>query len=51
MDPEMAEDPIIYPSEDVLEKCESFGGLPEDILTFYDHEWIRICLAKVKYRG
>ena len=51
MEPEMAEDPIIYPSEDVLNKCESFGGLPEDILTFYDHEWIRICLAKVKYRG
>ena len=51
MEPEMAEDPIIYPSEDVLNKCESFGGLPEDILTFYDHEWIRICLAKVKCRG
>ena len=25
------------------------GGLPGDTLTFYDHEWIRICLAKVKY--
>ncbi|MBE6972209.1 MAG: spermidine/putrescine ABC transporter substrate-binding protein [Ruminococcaceae bacterium] len=48
MDPEMAEDPIIYPDEDVLEKCESFGGLPSDVLSFYDHEWIRICLAKVK---
>ena len=28
MDPELAEDPITYPSEDVLAKCESFGGLP-----------------------
>ena len=48
MDPELAEDPITYPSEDVLAKCESFGGLPADVLSFYDHEWIRVCLAKVK---
>ena len=48
MDPEMAEDPVIYPSEEVLKKCESFGGLPGDVLSFNDHEWIRVCLAKVK---
>ncbi len=48
MDPDMAEDPVIYPSDEVLEKCESFGGLPSDVLSFYDHEWIRVCLAKVK---
>ena len=51
MDAEMAEDPVIYPSEDVLSACESFGGLPSDVLSFYDHEWIRVCLAKVKFRG
>lgn len=51
MDPEMAEDPVVYPGEDVLAKCETFGGLPSDVLNFYDHEWIRVCLAKVKYRG
>ena len=49
MDAEMASDPIAYPGEDILNKAETFGGLPGDTLTFYDHEWIRICLAKVKY--
>ena len=49
MDEEMASDPIAYPGEDSLNKAETFGGLPGDTLTFYDHEWIRICLAKVKY--
>ncbi len=49
MDEEMASDPIAYPGEDILNKAETFGGLPGDTLTFYDHEWIRICLAKVKY--
>ena len=49
MDEEMASDPIAYPGEDILDKAETFGGLPGDTLTFYDHEWIRICLAKVKY--
>ena len=49
MDEEMASDPIAYPGEDILNKAETFGGLPGNALTFYDHEWIRICLAKVKY--
>ena len=49
MDEEMASDPIAYPGEDILDKAETFGGLPGDTLTFYDHESIRICLAKVKY--
>ena len=49
MDEEMAADPVAYPGADILDKAETFGGLPEKTLTFYDHEWIRICLAKVKY--
>ena len=49
MDEDMATEPIAYPDADILDKAETFGGLPEDTLTFYDHEWIRICLAKVKY--
>ena len=49
MDEEMATDPVAYPGADILDKAETFGGLPEETLTFYDHEWIRICLAKVKY--
>ena len=48
MDPEMKEDPVAYPSPEVLAKCETFGGLPDDTLSFYDREWIRVCLAKVK---
>ncbi len=38
MDEEMAADPVAYPGEDILNKAETFGGLPEDTLTFYDHE-------------
>ena len=49
MDEEMSADPVAYPGADILDKAETFGGLPEETLTFYDHEWIRICLAKVKY--
>ena len=49
VDEDMATDPVAYPDADILDKAETFGGLPEDTLTFYDHEWIRICLAKVKY--
>ena len=49
MDEEMAADPVAYPGADILDKAETFGGLPGETLTFYDHEWIRICLAKVKY--
>ena len=48
MDPEMSENPVAYPSSDVLNACETYGGLPSSTLNFYDHEWIRICLAKVK---
>ena len=48
MDEEMATDPVAYPDEETLAKAETFGGLPSETLTFYDHEWIRICLAQVK---
>ena len=48
MDSEMSEDPIMYPDDDVLAKCETYAGLPEDTLLEYDRQWINICLAKVK---
>jgi spermidine/putrescine transport system substrate-binding protein len=48
MDEEMSGNPIAYPSPDILATGETYGGLPSETLTFYDHEWIRICLAKVK---
>ena len=48
MDPEMAEDPIMYPDDAVLARCETYNGLPEAMLLEYDRQWINICLAKVK---
>jgi len=47
LDPEMAEDPIMYPDEAVLDKCETYAGLPEEMLKEYDRQWINICLAKL----
>lgn len=47
LDPEMAEDPIMYPDEEVLDKCETYAGLPEEMLKEYDRQWINICLAKL----
>ena len=44
----MAEDPIMYPDDEVLSRCETYNGLPEDMLLEYDRQWINICLAKVK---
>lgn len=42
LDPEITTDPVAYPSEDVLASCEAFINLPEDILKFYDSEWLRL---------
>ena len=47
LDPEMAEDPIMYPDAEVLDKCESYAGLPDYMLKEYDRQWINICLAKL----
>lgn len=45
LDPEVSEDPYAYPDDAVLEQCESFRNLPEDILALYDSEWTRLKLA------
>jgi spermidine/putrescine transport system substrate-binding protein len=42
MDPEMAENPVMYPPADVLARCESYVNLPVDVLELYDSEWIRL---------
>ena len=42
LDAEVREDPVAYPSDDVLSRCEQFLNLPQDILEFYDSEWLRL---------
>ncbi len=42
LDPKVSQDPISYPDEDVLAKCESYKNLPQDVLDFYDSEWLRL---------
>ena len=42
LDPEVSGNPISYPDEAVLASCESYKNLPQDILDFYDSEWLRL---------
>lgn len=43
LDPEVATDPISYPSEEViLTQCEVYRNLPQNILDLYDSEWLRL---------
>ena len=39
---EVKNNPIIYPGKDVLERCETFTNLPQDILDYYDTLWINL---------
>lgn len=34
-------DSVMFPSAEVLENCEYFTNLPQDILTLYDELWVR----------
>lgn len=42
LDPKIRENPVAYPSDEVLSKCEQFINLPQNILEFYDSEWLRL---------
>jgi spermidine/putrescine transport system substrate-binding protein len=42
LDPAISGNPVAYPSSDVLAKCEQFINLPQDVLEFYDSEWLRL---------
>ncbi len=42
LDPEISGDPISYPDSSALTACESYKNLPQDILDFYDSEWLRL---------
>lgn len=41
-DEEVKNDPIIYPSADILSRCEVFTNLPEQTLALYEQLWIDI---------
>ena len=42
LDEEVANDPYAYPDSDIMAKCESYAGLPQNILDLYDSEWTRL---------
>ena len=42
LDPEVSSDPLAYPDETIMAQCESYAGLPQNILDLYDSEWTRL---------
>ena len=42
LDEETRSNTVAYPSDAVLANCEQFLNLPQDILEFYDSEWLRL---------
>lgn len=42
LDEEISSDEVAYPSDEVLATCEQFLNMPQDILDFYDSEWLRL---------
>lgn len=42
LDAEGAADPVSYPDEAALAKCEAYVNLPQELLDFYDSEWLRL---------
>ena len=42
LDPEIVNDPIFYPSEELLEKSEIFANLPDDINLVLDDLWVQV---------
>ena len=42
LDPEVANDPLAYPDSSIMAQCESYAGLPQNILDLYDSEWTRL---------
>lgn len=42
LDPVISGNPISYPDPAVLTKCETYQNLPQNILDYYDSEWLRL---------
>jgi spermidine/putrescine transport system substrate-binding protein len=39
LDDEIKNDPVSYPPQEVLDRCETFVNLPDDILEWYSNMW------------
>lgn len=48
LDEEMREDTMVYPPDEVLEKCEVFANLPKEIMEIQSDLWIKL---KTTYNG
>lgn len=42
LDPEQRDDPLVYPSQDILDKCEVFINLNEETLILQSELWINL---------
>lgn len=42
LDPEISGNPVSYPDAETISACESYKNLPQDILDFYDSQWLRL---------
>lgn len=42
LDPEIAENPIFYPSDELMERSEFYVNLPTDISTLLDDLWVQV---------
>jgi len=43
---EMKNNPIAYPDQSTLARCERFINLPQEVLELYDSEWTRLKTAR-----
>lgn len=42
LDPEQKDDPMVYPPQEVLDRCEVFVNLPEDVMQLQSQLWISL---------
>ena len=42
LDPEQKDDPMVYPPQEVLDRCEVFVNLPEDVMHLQSKLWISL---------
>ena len=48
LDEETQNNPVIYPPEEILEKCETFSNLPDEINLYMDSLWTEIMSAQTE---
>lgn len=42
LDEETKNNKMLFPDKDVLARCEVYDNLPEDILSLYDEQWVKL---------